>query len=56
MDGRTRRLAAGTAAAALTLSGLSALGPAAVLAGDPCYHGFDLPARTTAATTEIKAR
>ena len=38
--------------AVLTLS--LAAAPAA-LAGDPCYHGFDIPARSEEATTEIKA-
>jgi plastocyanin len=28
--------------------------PAATIAGDPCYHGFELPARTIAATNEVK--
>ena len=26
----------------------------AVVAGDPCYHGFDIPARTEGAETQIK--
>lgn len=26
----------------------------AALAGDPCYHGFEIPARTEAAETQIK--
>jgi plastocyanin len=30
-----------------------AVAPAAV-AGDPCYHGFDIPARTEGAETQIK--
>jgi plastocyanin len=28
--------------------------PSTVVAGDPCYHGFEIPERTTADTTEIK--
>ena len=28
--------------------------PAAAVAGDPCYHGFDIPARTIAATNEVE--
>jgi plastocyanin len=31
----------------------AAVAPAAV-AGDPCYHGFDVPARTEEAATQIK--
>lgn len=37
---------------ALVAVGLAAA-PAA-LAGDPCYHGFDVPARTDGAETQIK--
>jgi plastocyanin len=39
-------------AAALVLIGLIAA--PATLAGDPCYHGFEIPARTDAAETQIK--
>jgi plastocyanin len=28
--------------------------PSAVVAGDPCYHGYDIPERTTADATQIK--
>jgi plastocyanin len=38
--------------AALVLLGLIAA--PRTLAGDPCYHGFEIPARTDAAETQIK--
>jgi plastocyanin len=38
---------------AVLLIGLFATAPA-VLAGDPCYHGFDIPPRSEDSTTEIK--
>jgi len=28
--------------------------PAVTVAGDPCYHGFELPAREAVSTTEVK--
>lgn len=37
----------GVAGAALAI-------PVATLAGDPCYHGFDMPSRSDEATAEIK--
>jgi plastocyanin len=36
----------------LALAGLFAA--PSVVAGDPCYHGFDVPERTTASETQIK--
>jgi plastocyanin len=42
-----------TAATALLLLVCFAAAPAAV-AGDPCYHGFDVPARSEEAATQIK--
>src|SRR5215208_4651952 len=29
--------------------------PAVALAGDPCFHGFDMPARSVATASAIKA-
>jgi plastocyanin len=52
-----RRLAAIASIVPLALLlGLASLAAAPVaLAGDPCYHGFDLPNRSEAATVDIKA-
>jgi plastocyanin len=52
-----RRVLAVIAVAPLVLIlGLLSLAAAPVaLAGDPCYHGFDVPARWEEATTDIKA-
>ena len=47
------RLLALLAAPVLAAAGLIAA-PAVALAGDPCYHGFDLPTRIDEATTQIK--
>src|SRR3954467_15899635 len=47
-----RRLAAALATVALLTIGLAAA-PAA-LAGDPCYHDFDLPARTEGTDAQVK--
>ncbi len=47
----------GSVARMITVLAFLALGLVAAptaLAGDPCYHGFDIPARTEAAETEIK--
>ena len=30
------------------------MAPAGVLAGDPCFHGFDMPAATTASTSQVQ--
>jgi plastocyanin len=38
----------------LLLAAAWLLVPTVAVAGDPCYHGFDLPARTTEATTQVK--
>jgi plastocyanin len=48
----SRRVASILATLAVLAIGLAAA-PAA-LAGDPCYHGFDIPSRTEAAANEIK--
>jgi plastocyanin len=40
--------------AALSLVGVALAAAPAVLAGDPCYHGFEIPPRTEAAETQIK--
>jgi plastocyanin len=45
----SRRIASILAALALALAAAPA-----VVAGDPCYHGFDIPQRTEAAETQIK--
>ena len=37
----------------LALAAAWLVAPATVAGGDPCYHGFDLPARTTAASTQV---
>jgi plastocyanin len=38
----------------LGLLALAGLFASPVQAGDPCYHGFDIPERTTASETQIK--
>jgi plastocyanin len=48
----SRRLASILATLAVLAVGLAAA-PAA-LAGDPCYHGFEIPARSEEAAVEIK--
>jgi plastocyanin len=48
----SRRLASILVTLALFALGLAAA--PAVVAGDPCYHGFDIPARSEAAETQIK--
>ena len=52
----TRRLR--TVAGAAPLAGLLAVASLAaapaVLAGDPCYHGYTIPAATTASTSAVK--
>ena len=40
--------------AALVLTAAWLVAPATAVAGDPCYHGFDIPPRTTEATSEVK--
>ncbi len=40
--------------AALSLFALALAGAPAVVAGDPCYHGFEIPPRTEATETQIK--
>ena len=40
--------------AALALPVALLVGPAVALAGDPCFHGFDMPAATTASTSLIQ--
>jgi plastocyanin len=40
--------------AALSLFALALAGAPAVVAGDPCYHGFDIPPRTEATEDQIK--
>src|SRR4051794_39430389 len=47
-----RRLAAALATLALLTTGLAAAPTA--LAGDPCYHDFDLPARTEGTDAQVK--
>ena len=39
---------------ALTLPVALLVAPAAVVAGDPCYHGFELPATTVSTSSEIR--
>jgi plastocyanin len=48
-----RRLA--SIAALLSLASLSLVAAPVALAGDPCYHGFEAPARMDEATADIKA-
>jgi plastocyanin len=48
----TRRLRALVVTSLLTLAGLAAA--PAVLAGDPCYHGYSIPPSTTATTTLVR--
>ena len=48
----TRRLRAAFTAALLTVAGLAAA-PVA-LAGDPCFHGYTIPASTTASTSVVR--
>jgi plastocyanin len=39
---------------ALSLFALALAGAPAVVAGDPCYHGFDIPPRSEEAASQIK--
>ena len=48
----SRRVA--SIATSLSLFVLALVGAPAVVAGDPCYHGFEIPPRTEAAETQIK--
>ena len=48
----TRRLRALAGAAFLTVAGLAAA--PAVLAGDPCFHGYTIPASTTEAASQVR--
>ena len=48
----TRRLRALAGAALLTIGGLAAA--PAVLAGDPCFHGYAIPASTTASVGVVR--
>ena len=50
----TARRAPQALLAGLALVAAWLLVPATAVAGDPCYHGFDLPARTMEATTEVR--
>jgi plastocyanin len=54
LDMVTRALAPVRFIAALALAGTWLLVPTVAVAGDPCYHGFDMPARTVAATNEVE--
>ena len=40
---------------ALALPAALLVAPAVAVAGDPCYHGFEIPARTVSTDNEIKA-
>jgi plastocyanin len=40
--------------ALVSVAALRLAAPSVVTAGDPCYHGFEMPARAVAATTEVK--
>jgi plastocyanin len=48
----TRRIRALASASFLTLAGLAAA--PAVLAGDPCYHGYTIPASTTEVASLVR--
>jgi plastocyanin len=50
----TRRRAPFAFLPGLVLIAAWLLVPATAVAGDPCYHGFELPARTTEATDQVK--
>ena len=50
----SRRRVALTLFGLLSLSSFALLLAAPVVAGDPCYHGFDMPARTVGTDPQVK--
>ena len=44
------------AIAALGLPAALLMAPAVALAGDPCFHGFDMPAATVASTSRVQTQ